>query len=552
MTTQTMSTGNLVFDPDTHPKDTLKQFKEFIRLFQLNYDARFPDPPKASMDHAVDRWKVEHTTAQVTDPKPNVQQFDEIRDNWQSKDKVKKVIGMFSTPRLSSDWEAAEPDAQIRKDSTFNQFVDKMETYYKPTENLTLMNFQFRELTQKNGETFPAFCSRIESEAKMCKFKCPSATCTAENIAVRDQIIIGTNNSTIRKEALIKSWDLTDLKKGGTQLESAVRGEAEISGAVGGADVNKLGKYSFSHNKNRSSQNNHNKPPKDITCYNCNEIFNGPAFKHREVCKAKNHKCPNCRRTGHFKECCRNKAEHSVKYTEENDESPFPTYLANLFRVTPVQYKHNSSHNNESDFKVQVVSNGALVNVVADTGAKVCVCGTDEAKQWNLYDKMSPTSAKIKPYNSSPIPVVGIAKCSVTFGSTSIPVDWYIIEGTCEPILSGEAAVQLGIINFTNIPILQPIHMVDKEISKVSQQNIQHIVSKYSHIFRDSVGKLRSHQVKLHVDPGVKPVVSPPIPTPYHLKERVDKVLKEMLQNDVIEKHPTNEPAPWVSSAVIL
>ena len=38
----------------------------------------------------------------------------------------------------------------------------------------------------------------------------------------------------------------------------------------------------------------------------------------------------------------------------------------------------------------------------------------------------------------------------------------------------------------------------------------------------------------------------------YHLKDRVKKALKEMLEEDVIELHPMNEPAPWVSAPVIV
>ena len=47
----------LFFDPDQYPEDTLKAFEEFTQLFELGYDAQFPDPPKVSMDAAIDRWK---------------------------------------------------------------------------------------------------------------------------------------------------------------------------------------------------------------------------------------------------------------------------------------------------------------------------------------------------------------------------------------------------------------------------------------------------------------------------------------------------------------
>ena len=102
------SASNLHFDPDSHTKDTLKQFREFCRLLEFRYEAQFPDPPKTSMDAAVERWKAVNRTAELQDLRPDVDQYDTIRDEWRSKDMVAKVIGMFSSPRLASDWEAAE------------------------------------------------------------------------------------------------------------------------------------------------------------------------------------------------------------------------------------------------------------------------------------------------------------------------------------------------------------------------------------------------------------------------------------------------------------
>ncbi len=53
-----MASGNtLHFDPDLHPDDTLKAFNDFIQSFYLRYEAQYPDPPKVSIDVAIERWK---------------------------------------------------------------------------------------------------------------------------------------------------------------------------------------------------------------------------------------------------------------------------------------------------------------------------------------------------------------------------------------------------------------------------------------------------------------------------------------------------------------
>ena len=88
--------NDLLFDPTNHPDDTLKAFTEFTQTFQLRYAAQYPDPPKVSLDAALQRWKIANTTETVQDPKPNLTQYDEVVAKWQSKDKVVKFLGMFT------------------------------------------------------------------------------------------------------------------------------------------------------------------------------------------------------------------------------------------------------------------------------------------------------------------------------------------------------------------------------------------------------------------------------------------------------------------------
>ena len=46
--------SRLFFDPDEHPESTLKAFQEFVQRFNLRYDALYPDPPKVSLEAAVE------------------------------------------------------------------------------------------------------------------------------------------------------------------------------------------------------------------------------------------------------------------------------------------------------------------------------------------------------------------------------------------------------------------------------------------------------------------------------------------------------------------
>ena len=114
----TTSTSTLYFDPDLHPDDTLRPFDKFIQSLELCYDAQYPDLPKTSLEAAIERWKLAND-----DKKPTIDDYDTIGDECRSKDRVTKLLGIFSSKRLFADWKIAEPDDSKRGKTTWKYFV---------------------------------------------------------------------------------------------------------------------------------------------------------------------------------------------------------------------------------------------------------------------------------------------------------------------------------------------------------------------------------------------------------------------------------------------
>ena len=171
----------LQFDPDSHPHSTLKAFNQFIEQYEFRYDAQFPEVQKHVLDAGIEKWKSENgNPATVT-----VAEKQAVKENIQSRDKVKKLLGFFSSHRLQQDWKAAESNENNRN-CTWKHFVDSMRAYYKPTENSTLRNYEFRQLYQKPAEPFHAFCNRVEKEGNTCTFcECAAdAGCSSTTNAV--------------------------------------------------------------------------------------------------------------------------------------------------------------------------------------------------------------------------------------------------------------------------------------------------------------------------------------------------------------------------------
>ena len=130
-----MSATPLYFDPDCHPDDTLKSFGEFAQDFELRYSATYPDPPKVSLESAIQRWKLTNDSKS-----PSVNEYDSIIDEWKSRDMVAKFLGIYSSRRFYTDWVSALPNEGERKNATWAILKTKISEFYKPTENLTLIS----------------------------------------------------------------------------------------------------------------------------------------------------------------------------------------------------------------------------------------------------------------------------------------------------------------------------------------------------------------------------------------------------------------------------
>ena len=233
---------------------------------------------------------------------------------------------------------------------------EKMQKFYKPTDNPTLKNFHFQTLIQGDQESFPALCNRVEKEAKHCQFRCDDINCSAEMIAVRDQKVIGTHSKVREAEALKLWWNLATLRRRKMKIESAVKrrgGEGKITGEP----LNQLGKFSYSRMKKKEEGERTAK--KTINFYNCGNQVTGSIMKHKEIFHARNANCNKCSKIGHFARVCKSlkdirQVDPDVQEKHEGDV----VYNINLFRITAlprsVKPRMASSLSNKNDFGMTV------------------------------------------------------------------------------------------------------------------------------------------------------------------------------------------------------
>ena len=256
-------------------------------------------------------------------------------------------------------------------------------------------------------------------------------------------------------------------------------------------------------------------------CNRCDSLFSTKHIKERKTLKTK---CSNCKKIGHLAKVCQQKNVNCVDNTEEQEEdtkeiTELEAYQLNIWKV---QLLHDLPKFTavKNDFKKNLFNN-CLVKILIDTAAKVSVCDEQQAELWGIYDKMKPSFAKTHPYDSAPIKVTGTAICSVNFKNWAVPVEFYILPGSCDPILDGNKAEELKIISLDK----DDNHIFNSVLMITSQEKDGEVINNICLILK-------------YYPQNVIDAIS----------DAIDNTLKE----GVTEEHPINGPSPWVSCAVMV
>ena len=126
--------------------------------------------------------------------------------------------------------------------------------------------------------------------------------------------------------------------------------------------------------------------------------------------------------------------------------------------------------------------------------------------------------------------------CEVLIGKGKAEAEFLVIKGTGVPLLCKDTAMKLGVLR------------IGVDIATVAETK-QTLRQQFPEVF-SGIGKLKSKQVTLHVDPKVKPVAQPLRRTPFNLQENVEEKIQELLDCDIIKE--VDGPTPWVNPVVII
>lgn len=113
-------------------------------------------------------------------------------------------------------------------------------------------------------------------------------------------------------------------------------------------------------------------------------------------------------------------------------------------------------------------------------------------------------------------------------------------------MVKGQADCLLSFKTSSDLKIIQVLN-------QVAEKDIFGLKAKFPVLFSGKMGKVSGVEIKLEVDPMVKPVKQKLRPIAFHLRNAVEAELKQQVEEDILERLDENSgPTEWVSNLVIV
>ncbi|XP_064476419.1 uncharacterized protein LOC135390594 [Ornithodoros turicata] len=311
--------------------------------------------------------------------------------------------------------------------TNYETVVAAFDKHFVVKRNITYERPKFNSRSQKEGEPVEEFITDLHALAEHCKFG------SLRDELIRDRIVVGVKDRVLSEKMQLNP-DLT-LEKAttmGRQTEAVKKQQASLQpgpenkvqrvksskllvqkSAVGHAHKSATNNGRTGHSANSRSGN---------FCRKC-----GRSPHRRDSCPARNAKCNNCNKMGHYSRVCLSAA--AVRVVSEE-----PAFLGTINVEGPKRWL------------APINLCGATLDFKVDTGADVTVVSEETYRTYLSTIPLNKPSTILKGPNRSKLQVLGVIKAELEYRLKKLSTDVFVIRGLEEPLLSSEASEALGLV----------------------------------------------------------------------------------------------------------
>lgn len=405
---------------------------------------------------------------------------------------------------------------------TYAATITALDGHFKKSRNTLFRRLEFRQRSQRPGESARQFVTDLKALAQHCNFG------TMRDELIRDQLIEKTSYPRVQEELLLKddTLKLEDALTLALQIETATSCAAKI--AEGKPHTNVMDNKSTAllgqsvqpvqvENPLQPAAVQVARPQQTRPQRRCGNCGSNRHATRAQDCPARGQTCRRCQKPNHFAKCCRSAP---ADYPGQSHDSVVPVRTVGPHPVT--------------FSRCPTYLDGCCVPLLLDTGAKVSLLNVDTCKLLFPNRQLLSPSTALCGYGRSKIDVVGLLYLPVRYASVSVNRFPFHITRHGENIMGLDLFLSLGFTLHDNsgTQILQ--------VTSPWQQRRPELF--------DGLGCLTAFTHKPLLDHSVPPVVQPLRRIPLALREGVTQELTRLQGEGIIEPI---DASPWVSNLVI-
>ena len=245
----------------------------------------------------------------------------------------------------------------------------------------------------------------------------------------------------------------------------------------------------------------------------------GKVGHSKENCKFKNSKCYICSKVGHLASVCQNKKMIKEKNDKPQVKSKFKKSTTNAVEEAVADSDsdifsidvNRTQVNKIGPYVINCVVDGVKLNFEVDTGSSISTIKKSD------FDKLNkpilPDRTSLRAYNNLKIDVLGktIINKFCTNNMYTNNVRLLIIENAKSNLLGRDLIEELNLINVVN--------KVDIDNYKV-----------------DINTPIKDFECRLFLKDNCQPVFNKARPVPFHLRDKIDESLQEMIDQNIISR----------------
>jgi hypothetical protein len=422
---------------------------------------------------------------------------------------------------------SADQKAKLTEDQRSNPYSETValfDEHFTLKRNIPKARQNFLTSDPKPGETVNNFVIRLKTLASYCDYE-------DSDSQVRDHVLRYIKDKQLMSKLL--NEDTLTLDRTLAIISNHHNKEALILNPTS-ANVNRVSQHSSHHVHQQHPKPQPRHDRSTARCYRCNAV----GHYGKECKRSKNHTCEKCGNIGHFAECCKTKETKPKGYKR--------SFKKSSHSVRQVDSQEPASDEDESHVfalgsgtELKVLVNGTELSFIVDSGCEHDLLSeTDYRKLQSTEEELKPSNKRLVAYAAEkPLQTLGdyTAQVSLPNHNEEIWLDFTVIANARVSLLGWKTSQKYGLLSINT----ESINQVDDCWGRIQ--------TNYPQVFT-GLGKLKNYELKLQIDPNVKPVIQSHRRVPFSRRAKVEEKIDELKKLDVIE--PVTKPTNWVNPLV--